>query len=196
MSLGFYFDMTHCIGCKTCQIACKDVNDLPTGTLFRHVQSYETGTFPSVHTANYSLTCNHCEDPACVAICPVGAMQKAEDGTVVHDDETCIGCQACVAACPYGVPSYREDLGIVQKCNACKQLRDGGERPACVSACIMRCLDFGDMDELRERYGDEFVDEVPGMADPSQTHPNTRVRVKDAAFELGDSLDEATAYHA
>ena len=70
MALGFYFDMTACIGCKTCQIACKDKNDLPLGTLYRNIESYETGEFPKPGAYHLSVSCNHCEKPACVEMCP------------------------------------------------------------------------------------------------------------------------------
>ena len=82
MALGFYFDMTRCIGCRACQVACKDKNNLGVGVVLRNAQTYEVGTFPTVKMYNLSNTCNHCENPACVAACPTKAMHKAEDGTV------------------------------------------------------------------------------------------------------------------
>ena len=92
--MGFYFDQNSCVGCKTCQVACKDKNDLEVGTLFRHVVDFEVGEFPSVKSYHYAATCNHCENPACVEACPTAAMYIDEtDGTVQHDDEKCIGCQ-------------------------------------------------------------------------------------------------------
>ena len=90
--MGFYFDQNSCVGCKTCQVACKDKNDLEVGTLFRHVVDFEIGEFPSVKSYHYAATCNHCENPACVEACPTEAMYIDEtDGTVQHDDEKCIG---------------------------------------------------------------------------------------------------------
>ena len=105
MSLGFYFNERACSGCRACQTACKDRNNLEVGELFRHVRTFQTGTFPNATMYHYSATCNHCESPACVANCPTGAMQKGDDGTVQHDDEACIGCGSCATACPYEVPS-------------------------------------------------------------------------------------------
>ena len=113
MALGFYFDMTRCIGCRACQVACKDKNRLDVGTIYRTADSYEVGTFPKVKMYSFSTSCNHCQNPACVSACPVGAMYKAEDGTVLHDDKLCIGCQACVSACPYDVPQYIEEKKVV-----------------------------------------------------------------------------------
>lgn len=116
---GFYYNQDDCVGCKACQIACKDKNDLPVGIVFRQVRDFESGTFPSVGVYHFAQTCNHCESPACVANCPTGAMFAHEgDGTVQHDDSLCIGCQKCVSACPYGVPQYFEDLNITKKCDA------------------------------------------------------------------------------
>lgn len=128
--MGFYFDQNSCVGCKTCQVACKDKNDLEVGTLFRHVVDFEVGEFPSVKSYHYAATCNHCENPACVEACPTEAMYIDEtDGTVQHDDEKCIGCQYCVQSCPYSVPQYLEEQKMVHKCDACYVLRQNGERP-------------------------------------------------------------------
>ena len=94
MGNGFYFDMTACIGCRTCQVACKDKNDLEMGVIFRRLSDFEVGEYPAVQTYHYSGSCNHCEKPECVAACPNAAMYiDEEDGTVQHDDEKCIGCQ-------------------------------------------------------------------------------------------------------
>ena len=102
---GFYYDQSACIGCRTCQAACKNKNQLEVGTLFRQVHTFETGQYPAPKSYHYAATCNHCENPACVAVCPNAAMFIDEaDGTVQHDDTKCIGCQYCVNACPYGVP--------------------------------------------------------------------------------------------
>ena len=98
---GFYFNQQICIGCRTCQVACKDKNDLEVGYLFRRVESFEVGEFPAPATFHYSGACNHCHTPACVEVCPAGATYiNEEDGTVQHDDEACIGCGYCVKACP------------------------------------------------------------------------------------------------
>ena len=101
---GFYFDMTVCAGCRTCQIACKDKNRLDVGTLFRKVDTYETGEFPNPGIYHLATACNHCDNPACVAACPTGRTVKDEaTGLVVHDANIqCLGevCQLCVKACP------------------------------------------------------------------------------------------------
>lgn len=167
-NLGFYFDQRHCSGCRTCQIACKDVNDLDVGVLFRKVTTYECGSFPHPSLVHSSLACNHCANPACVANCPTGAMYKDdESGLVLHDAALCIGCQTCVQSCPYGAPAFVESKGIVQKCDTCRKLRVNGEEPACVASCVMRCLHFGDLDELKKTYGEEgTVNELPYLPAP------------------------------
>lgn len=171
--LGFYFDMTTCVGCKACQIACKDKNDLLVGELFRRVYEFEEGVFPNVTGYYLSLSCNHCAEAKCVRGCPTGAMHFADDGTVQHDKELCIGCKYCVWNCPYSIPHYFERKNVVSKCDTCKDLRDNGENPACVDACIMRCLKFGDIEALKAEHGDNLVKELPTMPSASHTNPST-----------------------
>ena len=179
---GFYYNQSACIGCRTCQVACKDKNDLDVGTLFRTVTSYETGSFPDAHVYHYAATCNHCENPACVAVCPNAATYIDEnDGTVQHDDEKCIGCQYCVKACPYGVPQYIEEIQKTHKCDACIGLRSTGENPACVAACPMRAIDFGDIEELRQAHPDA-VDAIAILPDASQTNPSVAIDAKETAL--------------
>lgn len=183
MTLGFYFDGNRCIGCRACVIACKDFKDQPVGSNFRRVTSYETGSFPTARSWHYSMACNHCASPACVANCPTGAMHiDEEDGTVIHDDEICIGCKTCMEACPYEAPQYREDLMIVQKCDACAERRAAGENPSCVDACSMRTLDFGDIDELKTRYGNDLVSDLPFLPESSTTNPTTLINPKPASL--------------
>ena len=182
--LGFYIDSTKCTGCRACQVACKDKNDLPVGTFFRMARSYEVGEFPEVKGYNISLSCNHCENPACVAACPTGAMYKTEEGPVLHDDDMCIGCQACVAACPYGQPHLIAELGIVKKCDSCIAIRQAGGNPVCVDACQIRALDFGDIDELKAKYGLEESG-AAAILPASITGPNLLIRAKECMAEDG-----------
>ena len=168
---GFYYDMTTCIGCKACHIACKDKNDLPIGVLFRKVYTIEGGKFPHPWFYHLSIGCNHCADPRCVQNCPAGAITKrAEDGLVIQDPSKCIGCKLCTWSCPYGAPQYIEEQGRSGKCNGCYDLVDQGQNPACVDACVMRALDFGDIDELRAKYG--ATADVVGMPDSGLTGPS------------------------
>ena len=119
----------------------------------------------------------------CVTVCPTGAMYKAEDGTVIHDDDMCIGCKACMNICPYGVPKYDEVKKITRKCDACASLRAKGENPACVDACPSRALDFGEREELIAKYGPDLVKDLPILPDSKLTNPNTLIKAKPCALE-------------
>ncbi|CVH78212.1 Anaerobic dimethyl sulfoxide reductase chain B [Coriobacteriaceae bacterium CHKCI002] len=187
--VGFYYDQTRCSGCKTCQVACKDKNRLEVGTVLREVRSYQVGAFPSVKMYHFSAACNHCQVPACKDVCPVGAITKdEEDGTVVIDHEACIGCSSCVKACPYGVPRIDEKSGLSYKCDGCIELRKQGYLPACVEACPYRALDFGDVEELKEKHGGDLVTELPAMGE-GNTGPNTLIKPRDVAVkELGTPI--------
>lgn len=181
---GFYFDMASCIGCRTCQVACKDKNNLKVGTLYRQVRSFESGKFPKPGFYHYSYTCNHCSNPKCVEACPTGAMYIAEDKTVQHDDSKCIGCKYCTWACPYGIPQYIPDLDKVGKCDMCKDLTDKGENPVCVDACPMRCIEWGDLDELRAKHKDQrLVSDIAILPSSKITTPSLLINPKLAAYE-------------
>ena len=182
MPLGFYFDMTRCTGCRACQVACCDRNDLPNHVIYRKVDTYQVGTYPNATRFNLSHSCNHCEDPACVNNCPTGACRKADDGTVYIDQSECIGCTTCVAVCPYEHPVYDETRKVVGKCDACKPFLDAGQNPVCVDACPMRAIEFGDLDELRAAHGDGLVQELPVMPSASITQPSVLVKAKEAAY--------------
>lgn len=190
MRKGFYFDQSACVGCRTCQVACVESHDVPRNVLFRRVSTLTAGSYPTASMFSLSLGCNHCENPACVANCPTGAMAvNEEDGTIQHDDGACIGCQSCANACPYGAPQYREDLKIVQKCDGCLGFRQQGEEPVCVAACTMRALKFGDIDQLRAEYGADVVSELPCLPKASETTPSLIMTANAAAAsEVGTPM--------
>lgn len=181
--LGFYFDMNSCIGCRSCQVACKDRGNLPIGILYRHVWTFETGKYPLAMLYHYSGSCNHCDNPKCVQGCPTGAMHLAEDGTVQHDKDLCIGCKYCTWNCPYSHPQYIEEKNIVGKCDSCKDLRDAGQNPVCVDACVMRCIKFGDLDELKKEYGPDLVSEIPILPSAAATKPSLLIKPKSCALD-------------
>ena len=176
MSLGFYVDLARCIGCRTCQVACKDRHDLQSaGPRTRRVDSFECGTYPDVDMFHTTLSCNHCNNPACVAGCPTRAMFVSDDGTVQHDDDRCVVCRNCMIVCPYGAPQFDADENMIVKCDSCKALRADGRNPVCVDACPMRAIEFGDIDELRAAHGDA-VSELPVLPSADTTGPNLLVR--------------------
>jgi anaerobic dimethyl sulfoxide reductase subunit B (iron-sulfur subunit) len=178
---GFVHNNVDCIGCRACEIACKDKNGLPPGPRFRRVMYVEGGTFPEVFAYKVNMSCNHCAEPACLPTCPTGAIWKREkDGIVDIDSTLCIGCRRCEAACPYGAPQWNPKEQIIQKCNFCVDEIDAGRKPYCVQACMMRVLDMGPIDKLADGSQptlaigprDQTVRQVKNMANPELTHPS------------------------
>ncbi len=176
MAVAFYFDMTSCIGCMTCQVACKDKNDLNVGTLFRQVDGYVVGDYPTPGLFYMSNSCNHCGAPACMAACATGAIYQNEEGAVLIDAEMCDGCGACATACPYGAPKIVD--GKAMKCDSCVGIRANGNQPQCVAACPMRALDFGDLAEMMTKYPDAVALDKIAVSPASETVPATLVMPK------------------
>ena len=179
--LGFIHHNVDCIGCRACEIACKDKNGLAAGPRFRRVQYIEGGTYPDVFAYKVNISCNHCAEPGCLPACPTGAIWKRkEDGIVDIDSTLCIGCRRCEAACPYGAPQFIPELNIVSKCNLCVDEIESGRKPYCVSACMMRVLDIGPIDQLRANTfptkaigpNETPVGAVKNFADPELTNPS------------------------
>ncbi len=177
--LAFYVNIAECVGCKACQIACKDKNNLPDGLRWRRVFEYEGGEWvnqngkliPNNLFAYFvSAACMHCQDPICLKVCPAEAITKRDDGIVLIDQSKCVGCRYCSWACPYGAPQFNEQAGVMTKCTFCSDLIDQGGHPACVDACPYRALEFGDLEELRAKHGD-FNNPAP-LPDPSFTKPS------------------------
>ncbi|MHB8797746.1 MAG: DMSO/selenate family reductase complex B subunit [Thermoanaerobaculia bacterium] len=171
-----HFDASACTGCKACQAACKDHNDLPEGILWRRVYEVSGGGFRrdgaawrnDVFAWNLSLSCNHCERPVCAEVCPTGAVGRREDGVVLLDPEKCMGCRYCEWACPYGAPRFDAARGVMTKCTLCADRLDEGLDPSCVAACPMRALDFGPLEKIRARAGEACGFPLP---DPRLTEP-------------------------
>lgn len=176
---GFYIDTQRCTGCKTCQMACKDYKDLDTTTNFRRVYEYTGGdwvetqdSWQPVDVFSYylSIACNHCDNPACVAACPTGAMHKREDGFVVVNEDVCIGCRNCEKACPYGAPQYNPVKKHMTKCDGCNERVAEGKKPICVESCPLRALDFDEIGKLRQKYG--VMRDVAPLPASHYTSPN------------------------
>jgi anaerobic dimethyl sulfoxide reductase subunit B (iron-sulfur subunit) len=179
--LGFYFNSDICVSCRTCVIACKDKNDNPLGVNFRRVISYEGGSWiphptikgvmqPSnIFVYSVSVACMHCQKPICVEVCPTGAMNKNGNGIVAVNQDKCIGCRLCQQSCPYGAPQFNEAKGVMSKCDLCQDLIATGEKPACVASCPQRALDYGELSELKAKYGEGSS--IEPLPDPSLTWP-------------------------
>ena len=160
---GFYLDSDNCTGCNACAIACKDKNNLPQGVLWRRTYEIEGGRYEKHGSAFMqnvcvffiTMSCNHCQNPTCVMACPFGALEKRDvDGLVAVDIEKCKGCKKCINSCPYGSLYTNKDSGKIGKCNGCLDLQNQGEAPACISACPMRALEFGPIEELTSKHPD------------------------------------------
>lgn len=182
MQYGFHFDGRRCTGCKTCVLACKDAHDLPSSLAFRQVYEYGGGTWArdaagcwtqDTFVYNVSVACNHCGNPACMRVCPTGAMHKDEGGLVSVSADRCIGCGYCALSCPYRAPKVDRDLGRSVKCDGCTERVAAGKAPVCVEACPLRALDFGPIDELRQRYG--TAADLPPLPEATATAPNLTI---------------------
>ncbi len=191
--VGFFTDTSVCIGCKACEVACKEWNDLPadgagadvdvlaltgqsydnTGALgastYRHVAFIEQkvpsrpvdlgmpagrGQSPAGSEVRWLMSsdvCKHCTHAGCLDVCPTGALFRTEFGTVVVQQDICNGCGYCVSGCPYGVIERRAGDGRAQKCTLCYDRLHDGQEPACAKACPTDSIQFGELDELRER---------------------------------------------
>lgn len=142
-------DVTRCIGCQSCAVACKEARGFPT--------ELETRLSPTAYTVveehNTKFVrrmCMHCERPTCESVCPVGAIRKLPTGPVVYDRDLCMGCRYCLQACPFQVPAYEWDklAPYVAKCDFCAARQTNGQPPACVEACPVGAAQFGERDEL------------------------------------------------
>ncbi|MCW2874034.1 4Fe-4S dicluster domain-containing protein [Actinacidiphila oryziradicis] len=190
--VGFFTDTSVCIGCKACEVACKEWNAIPedgltlTGMSYDNTQSLGASTWrhvafieqapppepPPIENAPpgtpaagaptpdgrtelrwlmSSDVCKHCTHAACLDVCPTGSLFRTEFGTVVVQEDICNGCGYCVPACPYGVIEQREHDGRAFKCTMCYDRLGAGQEPACAKACPTESIQFGPLDELRDR---------------------------------------------
>jgi Fe-S-cluster-containing dehydrogenase component len=149
-------DAPRCIGCSSCEAACKMEHGLPGAPrTIRVVQLGPWGEGEDLAMSFQPTSCCHCDRPSCVAACPTGAMQKRADGIVFSDLALCIGCQTCAVACPFGVPQLNPATGKIAKCDGCRERVDAGSWPACTLKCPTGALMFGSptrvVNELRAR---------------------------------------------
>jgi len=188
--MGVLVDTTVCVGCRNCEWACKDAHNLPASNLdsYEDRKILETKRRPD-HTAltvvnEYShgknsnlsidvkVQCMHCDHPACVSACIVGAFSKQENGSVIWDTDMCIGCRYCMAACPFQIPAFEFDKALnpqIMKCDFCFERTKEGKLPACVEICPVEALTYGPRTELIKiarsrikRNPDRYVDHIFG----------------------------------
>lgn len=187
--LGLVIDLDICVGCHACATACKEWNSsghmgpLPDfepygagawGVWFNRVHAFEE-TGGDGRTVYFPRSCLHCEEPACVTVCPTGASYKrAEDGIVLVDEAICIGCKLCSWACPYGAREFDADEGIMKKCTLCidriynENLPSEERQPACVMVCPVNARHFGDLGDpdseiselVAQRRGTDLMPEL------------------------------------
>ena len=187
---GVLVDTTACIGCRNCEWACKKAHDLPAGNLdsyadksvFKEMRRPDESALTVVNQyekekeinspINVKVQCMHCDHPACVSACIVGAFSKKENGSVVWDTDKCIGCRYCMVACPFQVPSFQYDKALnpkIMKCDFCFERTKKGQLPACVEICPVEALTYGPRSELikiaREKiktYPEKYIDYIYG----------------------------------
>ena len=186
VSLGLVIDLDTCVGCHACVVSCKQWNTgghpaplsdsdpygpSPSGAFLNRVHSYEATSEQGGRTVYFPKSCLHCENAACVSVCPTGASYKrAEDGIVLVDEERCIGCGLCAWACPYGAREMDEIEGVMKKCTLCidriynQNIPAEERQPACVNACPAGARHFGDLNDPHSRVS-RLVQER-GAAEP------------------------------
>jgi Fe-S-cluster-containing dehydrogenase component len=188
-------DITRCIGCRRCEAACNQANNLPPPevafddkSVFEQKRRTDAGIYTVVNRyANpktgqpvyCKVQCNHCAEPACASACPVGAFQKTPEGPVVYNEKICIGCRYCITACPFYIPTFEyNDAGspAIQKCFMCFQRISKGEIPACAVECPVEAINFGKRSDLlriaRERIKsepDKYINQIYGEAEAGGT---------------------------
>ena len=188
-AFAMLYDTTRCIGCRACQTACREWNGTPdeldpSGLYDAPLElSADTWTLIQRYDGEDAQSyvkhqCMHCLHPACVSVCPVGALQKTDEGPVTYDPKRCIGCRYCMVACPFQIPrfSWDETFSVVAKCTFCNDRLAVGDGPACVEACPADALTWGRRGDLlaeAERrmaeHPDRYVDKIYGQFDAGGT---------------------------
>lgn len=188
---AFFIDLTACTGCKTCM----DGHDLPEDVVWRRVAEYCGGDWSKqpnncfnqdVFAYYMSISCNHCEEPVCVEVCPTTAMHREPGGIIAVDHDKCVGCRYCEWNCPYSAPQYNAAIGKMTKCDFCQDRLEAGLNPLCVDACPMRALHYGEYEELKAKFGD--TGHIAPLPHPGLTKPHLVVRPPRNAQPIGSTL--------
>lgn len=185
----FHFNMTKCIGCRSCEIACNEQNGNPADIHWRRFGEIEGGTWPTTQRHYLSMACNHCLDADCLKGCPVEAYTKDPvTGIVLHSADACIGCQYCVWNCPYSVPQFNPERGVVGKCDMCHDRLTDGREPACVNACPEAAIEIEivNLADWRENYA---AAEAPGLPAASHTISTTRITLPESSSAHLERVD-------
>lgn len=198
---AFYFDNSRCTGCRTCEMACKDYNDLVSEIRFRKVYDYEGGTTTlnddgtvssSCFMYHLSVGCNHCDNPACTKVCPTGAMHKDQQtGLVSVDADKCIGCGYCHMACPYNSPVVDRSVGHSVKCDGCKDRVAQGLDPICVGSCPLRAIKFGAVEGISALADADRASIMP-LPSVDATTPNLFIKACPAAQDATAQSGQVT----
>lgn len=188
----FHFDMTKCIGCQCCVVACNEQNGNPAHVRWRRVGEIEGGVWPDTSRMYLSMGCNHCLEPTCLEGCPVDAFTKDPlTGIVLHSAERCIGCQYCTWNCSYGVPQYNAERGVVGKCDMCYGRLQDQQAPACVDACPEEAIriEIVNIAEWRADYAEAA--NAPGFPSADDSLSTTRITLPE---RLAPDLTRADAF--
>src|SRR5215469_7592513 len=188
----FHFNMTKCIGCRSCEVACNEQNGNPADIRWRRIGEIEGGSWPLTSRFYLSMGCNHCLSADCLRGCPVDAYKKDPiTGIVLHSAEACIGCQYCVWNCPYSVPQFNAERGVVGKCDMCHGRLTTGLEPACVNACPENAIEIEIVDQLEWR-SDYAAANAPGMPSAGHTISTTRITLPENATSTLERVDIET----
>jgi DMSO reductase iron-sulfur subunit len=185
----FHFNMTKCVGCRSCEVACNEQNGNPADIRWRRIGEIEGGSWPDTSRFYLSMGCNHCLSADCLRGCPVDAYKKDPlTGIVLHSAEACIGCQYCVWNCPYSVPQFNAERGVVGKCDMCHGRLSSGLEPACVNACPENAIEIEIVDQLGWR-SDHAAANAPGMPSAGHTISTTRITLPQKALDTLERVD-------